>query len=147
MSILNQLTSPKPKRKRVGRGAASGQGKTSGRGQKGAGSRSGYKLRRGTEGGQCPLFTRIPTRGFSNARFKQEWNVINLGHIEGLFEKGSLVDREALVAKKLIKENKLPVKLLGQGEMSTPIHLKLNAVSASARAKVEACKGAQIELI
>ncbi len=126
-------------RKRVGRGPGSGLGKTSGKGHKGQKSRSGGGVRPGYEGGQMPLHRRLPKRGFTNI-FKAAYTVINLRDLDR-FESGADVDRAALISAGLIKEKAKPVKLLGQGDISISLNIKLAAVSESARKKVEAAGG------
>jgi len=132
-------------RKRVGRGSGSGHGKTSGRGQKGAGSRSGYSKRAHFEGGQMPLFRRIPKRGFSNADFETVYSVINVGNLKGRFAAGDTVDLEGLKKVKLVRKN-LPVKLLGQGDIDIALNVKIAAVSKSASEKIAAA-GGSVEII
>src|SRR6266436_7455409 len=101
-------------RKRVGRGPGSGLGKTSGRGEKGQKSRSGFARKPGFEGGQMPLHRRVPKRGFTNARFKKEFAEVNLGRLE-VFEAGSIVTPEVLLKNRLIKHIKDGVKILADG--------------------------------
>jgi len=127
-------------RKRVGRGGGSGHGKTSGRGQKGAKSRSGYSRREQFEGGQMPFFRRIPKRGFSNVQFGTEYAVVNVRDLKGRFESGDAVDAEALKAVRLVRRN-LPIKLLGSGEIDIALNIKVNAASRSACDKVKAAGG------
>src|SRR5690242_21898011 len=93
---LQNTTRPAKARKRVGRGLGSKLGKTCGRGEKGAGARAGYKRRFGKEGGNMPLFMKLPIRGFSQARFRKEYDVINLDQIEAIFENGDEVNIDAL---------------------------------------------------
>lgn len=133
-------------RKRLGRGTGSGQGKTAGRGQDGQKSRSGGGVRPGFEGGQMPLFRRLPKRGFTNI-FKKEWNVINLEDLEK-FEAGSIVDIQALIDSGRIKKSKadIPLKVLGNGNLDKAITVKAQAFSASAKGKIEAL-GGKVEVI
>jgi large subunit ribosomal protein L15 len=131
-------------RKRVGRGPGSGWVKTSGRGSKGQKSRSGGGTRPGFEGGQMPIHRRLPKRGFTNI-FKKNIAVINIGDLE-LFESGTVVDRIVLVRRGLIKGRNDGIKLLGEGDISIPLTVKLNAVSRSARVKIEAA-GGSVEVI
>ncbi len=126
-------------RKRVGRGVGSGHGKTAGRGSKGMKSRSGGNVRPGYEGGQMPLQRRLPKRGFTNI-FKKEYSIVNLRDLER-FESGATVDAEALVSAGLVKNTRKPVKLLGQGDIQVPLEIRLNAVSESARSKIEGAGG------
>lgn len=133
------------KRKRVGRGPGSGNGKTAGRGHKGQRSRSGSSIREGFEGGQTPLARRLPKVGFNHeSRFP--YAVVNLSRIEKAFEDGAEVTVEALVAKGLARKLKCGVKVLGTGDFSKKITLKVNAISEGARKKVEAA-GGRVELI
>lgn len=145
--MLNQL-SPRPgarhRRKRVGRGPGSGKGKTSGTGVKGQGTRTGHKIKPWFEGGQMPLFQRIPKKGFQN-RFRQENEVVNLGEL-AVFGEGATVDAVALAARGLIRGTGRPVKVLAEGEAPKGLRLKIDKVSASARAKIEA-NGGTVETI
>ncbi len=126
-------------RKRVGRGVGSGHGKTAGRGTKGMKSRSGGNVRPGYEGGQMPLQRRLPKRGFTNI-FKKEFCIVNLKDLER-FESGATVDADALVSAGIVKNTRKPVKLLGQGDIQVPLQIRLNAVSESARSKIEGVGG------
>jgi large subunit ribosomal protein L15 len=101
------------RRRRVGRGPGSGHGKTSGRGHKGMGQHSADQARRLTEGGQMPLFRRIPKRGFSNAQFRKEYQIVNVSALEGRFDDGAKVTAAALEAAGLIRDAGRPVKILG----------------------------------
>lgn len=134
-------------RKRVGRGPGSGSGKTSGRGHKGAKARTGFSNRLAWEGGQMPLFRRIPKRGFNNKNFKKVFTTTNVGQLNG-FDDGAVVDLGAVLAAGLVsraKHSKL-FKVLGDGELSKKLTLKVDAISAAARQKVEAA-GGTVELI
>jgi len=128
-------------RKRIGRGHGSGSGKTSGRGHKGAQSRSGYSRRPAFEGGQMQYFRRIPKRGFTNADFKTVFHIVNLASLEARFEKGATVDASALVEAGLIRNFKNPVKILGQGDLSISLNIIADKFSASAVKKIEAAGG------
>ena len=133
------------RRRRVGRGYAAGQGKTAGRGTKGQGARagSGGKLHR--QGGNLPYFRRLPfKRGFTNFR-RVTWNEINLDRLEG-FAAEEEVTPENLEKAGLIRNLRHPVVLLGRGEVSTPLKVRLHRVSRSARAKIEAA-GGTVEII
>lgn len=125
-------------RKRVGRGPGSGHGKTAGRGNKGQKSRSGYRHLRGFEGGQMPLHRRVPKRGFTNI-FRVEYDIVNLSDLAG-FEEGQPVTPESLVEKRLARKSR-PVKILGDGDLSRPLHVSAHKFSASARARIEAAGG------
>jgi large subunit ribosomal protein L15 len=129
------------KKRIVGRGQGSGLGTTAGRGNKGQQSRSGGKTYPGFEGGQMPLYRRLPMRGFSNYPFKKEWQVVNLRDLEGCFQAGDTVDAAALLLKGLIKKPEGLVKLLGSGDISVALTVSIDAVSASAKAKIEAAGG------
>lgn len=126
--------------KRVGRGTASGQGKTSGKGQKGAKSRSGYSRQAGFEGGQMPLQRRVPKRGFNNI-FATEYATVNVSDLEKRFEAGATVDAESLVASGLLKKTLDGVKVLGKGDITKALTVKVTAISESAKAKIEAAGG------
>lgn len=131
--------------KRIGRGTASGQGKTSGKGQKGAKSRSGYSRRPGFEGGQMPLQRRVPKRGFNNI-FTTEYAIINVSSLEKKFEAGATVDAQALIEAGVIKKALDGVKILGNGEITKAINVKVAAISESAKAKIEAA-GGKVEVL
>ena len=132
--------------KRLGRGQGSGRGGTSTRGHKGAGSRSGYKQKRGFEGGQMPLARRVPKFGFTNPT-RIEYKGINLDAIQALIDATKLTDIDPAVLREhgLIGRNHL-VKILGRGEVTTAINVKANAFSESAKAAIEA-KGGKAEII
>ncbi len=131
-------------RKRLGRGVGSGWGKTAGRGNKGHNSRSGGGVRPGFEGGQMPLHRRLPKRGFTNI-FKKAVAVVNINEL-GRFESGAVVDEAALIRTGLVKKRMDGVKLLGQGEIDIALTVQINAISRSARAKIEAA-GGTVEVI
>jgi len=129
------------KKKRIlGRGQGSGRGTTSGKGNKGQKARSGGKTYVGFEGGQMPLYRRLAHRGFSNYPFKQEWQIVNLGEIEKRYESGDTVDAATLSKKGLIKGAD-PVKVLANGDLSKKLSFKVDAVSASAKTKIEKAGG------
>ncbi len=131
-------------RKRLGRGVASGQGKTAGRGTKGQGSRSGGGVRPGYEGGQMPIHRRLPKRGFTNI-FKKQIAIVNVKDLNR-FESGSRIDDVALVKQGLVKGRYDAIKLLGNGEIDHPVQIKVNAASKSAQEKVTAA-GGTVEVI
>jgi len=141
---LNDLTpaaGSTKNRKRVGRGNSSGHGTFSGRGMNGQLSRSGGGKGKGFEGGQQPLAMRLPKLpGFIN-HGRVEYAPVNVARLEGLFEDGDTVDAEALVAKGVIKHEFIPVKVLGDGELTKKLTVKVDKVSASAQAKIEAAGG------
>ena len=128
-------------RKRIGRGHGSGTGKTSGRGHKGAGSRAGYKRRAYFEGGQMSFVRRIPKRGFTNAAFRNEYHIVNVKTLEAAFDDGATVDAAALVAAKLIRDAKLPLKILGEGDLTKKLSVTADKFSAGAKAKIEGAGG------
>ena len=127
-------------RKRVGRGQGSGTGKTSGRGEKGQNARSGGGVRVGFEGGQTPLFRRLPKRGFSNALFKKEYAIINLDELNK-FEDGAEVSLEVLREMGIVKKSKDGLKVLGNGTLEKKLNVKANKFSASAKEQIEKLGG------
>ena len=127
-------------RNRVGRGLGSGNGKTAGRGHKGQWARSGGGVRPGFEGGQMPLQRRVPKRGFNNI-FATEYAIVNVSDLEKRFEAGATVDAESLVACGLLKKTLDGVKVLGKGEITKSLTVKVDAISESAKAKIEAAGG------
>jgi large subunit ribosomal protein L15 len=127
-------------KKVLGRGQGSGRGTTSGKGHKGQKARSGGGAYVGFEGGQMPLYRRLAHRGFSNIRFKQEWQIVNLNEIEKRYETGETVDYASLYKKGVIK-GKAPVKILANGDLSKKLSFNVDAVSASAREKIEKLGG------
>lgn len=143
---LKDVTRERKKRKRVGRGVGSGVGKTCGRGEKGAGSRSGYKSRAGYEGGQFRLFMKLPIRGFSNARFKTEYDAVNLSQLNDMYEDGETVSKQTLLDKGFIKGKSNGIKVLGNGELTKKVKIEVRAISESAQAKLEKAK-IPVELI
>lgn len=144
LADLKPAAGSNKKRKRVGRGDGSGRGKTSCRGHKGQGARSGGNTRPGFEGGQMPLQRRLPKRGFRNP-FKIEAAVVNLDQLE-TFPSGSEVTPELLAQRRLVRGNRPRVKVLGDGVLSKPLTVKAHGFSAKAKEKIEAC-GGKVELI
>ncbi len=132
------------KRKRVGRGDGSGHGKTSGRGHKGQGARSGGNVQPGFEGGQMPLQRRLPKRGFQNI-FRVEMTVINLGQLESLLA-GNEATPETLAAQGLVAGKNRRIKILGDGSLSKALTVRAHGFSAKAKEKIEAA-GGKAELI
>jgi large subunit ribosomal protein L15 len=132
------------KNKRVGRGMGSGHGKTATRGYNGQMSRAGSSMRPGFEGGQMPLYRRLPKRGFTNI-FRKEYLVVNLEKLAG-FEAGAKVDPEILKSKGLIKNFRDGVKILGVGEMPHALHIRAHKFSKSAVEKIQKA-GGTIEVI
>ncbi len=140
MTKLSELKNTSRKKKRtklLGRGPGSGLGKTSGRGFKGQGARSGAKRRWTYEGGQFRLFMKLPHRGFSNAQFTTTYHPINLYQVDKAFNDGEVVNFETLKSKGLVSGRKGIVKLLGEGELSKKVSFEVHAASKSAREKVE----------
>lgn len=132
---------PHKKRKRVGRGEASGHGGTSTRGHKGAKSRAGWVSRPSYAGGATPFARRFPKRGFSNAGFRTEYWVTNVRDLHKNFDAGATVDIDALVKLGLIPNAKLPLKVLGTGDLKKKLRVVAAAFSASAKSKIEAAGG------
>jgi len=126
-------------KKRLGRGEGNGHGKTSCRGHKGAGARSGYSLRAGFEGGQMPLYRKLPQRGFNRARFQSTIAIVNVGDLEIL--PSDKVNLESLSSAGLIRANSKAVKLLGAGDITKSFEVEVNFASASAVKKIEAAGG------
>ncbi len=128
-------------RKRIGRGPGSGTGKTSGRGLNGQKSRAGGGKRAGFEGGQTPLARRLPKLpGFRNPN-RVEFKAVNVSRLDAKFEAGDVVDAESLMEKGIIKHTDVPVKVLGDGEITKALTVRVDRISASARAKIEAAGG------
>ena len=128
-------------RKRVGRGPGSGLGKTSGRGENGQKSRSGASIPAWFQGGQSPLYRRLPKRGFNNARFRTEYATINLSDLNKYFNDGEEVTPEVLKEKGIIKQQLCGVKVLGNGELEKKLTVKANRFSSSAVTKIESAGG------
>ncbi len=144
---LNELSPAKGARKnrrRVGRGTGSGLGKTAGRGHKGQKSRSGGNIPAWFEGGQLPLTRRLPIKGFTNYT-RREYEVVNLSDLERSGLEGT-VTIAVLRAAGVVTRSRMPVKVLAMGEVTKALDLKVNAISAKARAKIEAA-GGTIELV
>lgn len=144
--MLSRLQPPPgahKRRKRVGCGPGSGHGKTSTRGHKGAGARSGKEFGPGFEGGQMPLYRRIPKRGFTNP-FKNEFEIVNLCKLRD-YPANSLVTPESLIEKKIIKKG-LAVKILGMGEISVPLTIQAHAFSKRAKELIEKAGGKALVL-
>ena len=140
---LNELTkAPEAQvRKRVGRGPGSGMGKTSTRGEKGQKARSGASIPAWFQGGQTPLYRRVPKRGFNNARFRTEYATINLSDLNKYFNDGEEVTPELLKEKGIIKNQLCGVKVLGNGELEKKLTIKANRFSSSAVTKIESAGG------
>lgn len=133
-------------RKRVGRGPGSGTGKTAGRGEKGASSRSGGHVRLGFEGGQMPLMRRVAKRGFNNKYFAKKVAIVNVSTLQAAFDDGAVVDLAALASKGLTKGRFDTVKILGNGALSKKLTVKANDFSQSAVEKITA-SGGQVERV
>jgi large subunit ribosomal protein L15 len=140
---LNELAkAPEAKtRKRVGRGPGSGMGKTSTRGQKGQKSRSGVSIHAWFQGGQTPLYRRVPKRGFNNARFRVEYATINLSDLNKYFNDGDEVTPEVLKERGIIKKQLCGIKVLGNGELDKKLTIKANRFTSSAVTKIESAGG------
>jgi len=137
---LSPVPGSTKERKRIGRGPASGQGKTAGKGHKGQKARAGRGMQIGFEGGQMPLQRRIPKRGFNNI-FRKEFAIVNLASLEKVFNDGDTVTIEALIANGLVKKTLDGVKVLGNGEISKRLTVQVNAYSETAKSKIEAAGG------
>ncbi len=144
LSDLQPSPGSKHPKKRVGRGPGSGSGKTASRGHKGQRSRSGAKISPLFEGGQMPLARRLPKRGFTNI-FAEPWAIVNLRDLQR-FDSGTVVDEAALTAAGLVKKMGRGIKVLGQGEISVPLTVKVNAISRQARARIVEA-GGQVEVL
>lgn len=142
---LHELRLPngsRKKRKRIGRGKGTGSGETAGKGTKGQNARSGGGVHLGFEGGQMPLQRRIPKRGFTNI-FKKQYEIINIKDLQQ-FKPEEVINRDTLIAKGLVKKS-WEIKLLGKGELSTPLKIKVNKASQAAKKKIESV-GGEIEI-
>ncbi|MGB4441828.1 MAG: 50S ribosomal protein L15 [Coriobacteriia bacterium] len=128
-------------RKRVGRGNGSGHGSTAGRGDKGQNSRAGGGKGPGFEGGQNPLHMRMPKLGGFKNRSRVEYAVVNVSRLEDIYAAGDTVDVDSLFDKGVIKSKTTPVKVLGDGELTKKLNVKIDKVSGPARAKIEAAGG------
>ena len=145
---MNELKRPagsRHTRKIVGRGPGSGLGKTAGRGENGQLSRTGGKVPAWFEGGQNPLYKRIPRRGFSNKRFTTKYAVVNVERLN-VFEDGDVVTEETLIQKGFFKDTTHGVKILGNGELTKKLTVKANKFSASAKEAIEKA-GGKVEVI
>ena len=123
-----------------GRGPGSGNGKTAGKGHKGQNARSGGGVRPGFEGGQLPLYRKLPKRGFNNAKFAKVYAIVNVEALN-VFEDGAVVDLEALMAKKIVRKAGDGLKVLGNGELTRKLTVKATVFSATAKEKIEAAGG------
>ena len=134
------------KRKRVGRGDASGQGGTAGKGDKGQKARSGGKVRAGFEGGQMPMARRLPKRGFRNP-FREKFVAVNLTDLCRKFNEGAVIDQDALLASGLVKKKGENIKILAKGEIKYPVTIKIAKISQAAKTKITAAGGSVEEVI
>jgi len=141
LNNLKPAAGSKFARKRVGRGPGSGNGKTAGRGNKGAQSRSGYSYKRGFEGGQMPLHRRVPKRGFNNTDFRTTYEVVNLDQLEARFDAGATVTPEALKAAGLVNVRDARIKVLARGEVSKALTVQAHKFSGKAAEKIAAAGG------
>ena len=144
MSMIHDITAGAPRNKlpkRKGRGESSGHGKTSGRGNKGAKARQGKYVKRGHEHGQTPIFRRLPKRGFSNENFENRFHVVNLSELDR-FDDGATVDAAALIQAGLVPDDRLPVKILGDGALSKKLNVTAGWYSRSAHEKITGAGGA-----
>lgn len=145
LKTINTKGGTFPTRKRVGRGTGSGLGKTAGRGHKGWGQRSGAPRRSGYEGGQMPIYRRVPKRGFTNASFSTEYTIINVETLEA-FADGETIDLGAVITKGLVSMNTPLFKVLGNGDLTRKLIVRAQKFTASARRKIEAAGGKVVEL-
>ncbi len=129
------------KRKRVGRGRGSGHGKTAGRGHKGDRSRSGFSMHPAFEGGQKPLFRRLAKRGFSNARFSERYEIVNVSQLERYFQDGDSITITQMAGVGLIRSDQSRVKILGDGELTKKLTVSAHKFSKSAEQKICSCGG------
>jgi len=129
------------KRKRVGRGRGSGHGKTAGRGHKGDRSRSGFSMHPAFEGGQMPLFRRLAKRGFSNARFSERYEIVNVSQLERCFQDGDSITITQMAGVGLIRSDQSRVKILGDGELTKKLTVSAHKFSKSAEQKISSCGG------
>ncbi len=143
---LKNAEGEKQSKKRLGRGIGSGLGKTSGKGHKGQNARSGGGVRPGFEGGQNPLYRRLPKKGFSNAKFKKVYTIVNVSSLNGL-KAGSEVDVLTLLDNGIIsKVEKDGIKILGNGELTVALKIKANKFTESAKEKIIAVGGSAEEV-
>jgi len=137
---ITSIAGKKKNRKRIGRGAGSGHGKTSGRGHNGQGSRAGASSVTLYEGGQMPLFRRLPKRGFSNVKFARRYDIVNVSQLER-FEEGAVVGAEQMSDAGLIGNVTRKVKILGNGELTKKLEIQANKFSKTAEQKIVASGG------
>lgn len=138
---ITKLAGRNKRRRRLGHGKGSGGGGTSGRGHKGAGQRSGYSQRGMAEGGQMPTFRRMPKRGFNNANFATRYSVVNVGSLDERFSEGAHVTPQSLLELGLIRNMRLPIKILGNGTLTKKLIVDAVKFSESALEKIKAAGG------
>jgi len=138
---VTRLAGRHKRRKRIGRGPGSGHGKTATRGQKGGGSRAGWKSRGMAEGGQMPLFRRIPKRGFNNVNFARRYSVVNVRDLEERFSAGAVVNLESLIEVRLVRNHHWPVKVLGDGALTKRLTVEAARFSRKAIENITAAGG------
>jgi large subunit ribosomal protein L15 len=146
LSSLKAPAGATKKRKRVGRGDASGHGGTSGKGHKGQKARSGGHVRSGFEGGQMPMSRRLPKRGFRNP-FRKSYVAVNLSDLCRLFEKGAVIDEAAILSSGMVKKKGEGIKILAKGNIDFPVTVKMAKISEAAKAKITAAGGSVEEVI
>ena len=144
LHTLSNVKGAVHRRKRVGCGEGGGHGKTSGRGGKGQTARSGGSIRPGFEGGQMPLYRKLPHRGFNNYNFRTSYAVVNVGDLAKVDAAVTEIDHAALVAAGLIRAGSALIKVLGDGELSRAVKVTASKFSASAKAKIEKAGGEAI---
>lgn len=142
---LKSAPGARKKRKRVGRGPGSGNGKTAGKGHKGQKARAGYSRRLGFEGGQTPIHRRLPRRGFNHEN-RSPYAIINLDVIEAAFEAGAEVNADTIVSAGLAKAARGGIKILGRGELTKKLNVKVQAISPGAQEKIVAV-GGTVEIV
>jgi large subunit ribosomal protein L15 len=145
LKTVTSLGGRYPDRRRIGRGPGSGLGKTSGRGHKGWGQRSGTSRRPGYEGGQMPIYRRVPKRGFTNARFRTDYTVINVEALNG-FDAGSVVDLETVLSRGLASRISPLFKVLGNGKLEKKVTVRAQKFTKSALEKIQAAGGSAVVL-
>jgi len=146
LSSLNAPAGATKKRKRVGRGDASGHGGTSGKGHKGQKARSGGYVRDGFEGGQMPMSRRLPKRGFRNP-FRESYVAVNIMDLCRKFQKGAVIDEAAILASGLVKKKADGIKILAKGDIDFPVTVKVAKISSAAKVKITAAGGSIEEVI
>lgn len=141
LDTLSPRPGAKHRIKRLGCGESSGHGKTSGKGHKGQKARAGGTVRHGFEGGQMPIYRRLPKKGFNNAAFAYKWAAVNVSTLETFFEDGAEINEVTLREAKLVKGRWDGIKILGQGELTKKFTVTADRISASAKEKIEKAGG------